>query len=395
MTAHAYGEPTWTWEGYTGAKATFACTNGGCAHTEEVTAEITSAVTKEATCTETGVKTYTAKATIDEKQYTTTKEETLAALGHDLTHHDAVAATCEENGNVEYWSCSRCNKNFANEDGTEELENVVIPATDHKYGEPTWSWEGYTGAKATFACTNGGCTHSEEVTAEITSAVTKEATCYEKGVRTYTATVTFGEEEYTDTKTEEIAMTAHAYGEPEWSWEGYTGAKATFACTNGGCTHTEEVTAEITSVVTKEATCTETGVKTYTATVTFDGETYTATKTETIEAHGHTVVKVDAKAPTCTEAGNGAYYTCEECGGCWSDPDAQNATSPQNMVVPATGHKYENGVCTVCGAEDPDYVAEDEGGCGSAVTFGGAVIAAAGILVAAAAVTALKRRKDR
>ena len=317
MTVHVYGEPTWTWEGYTGAKATFACTNDGCTHTEDVTAEITSAVTKEATCTETGVKTYTAKATLDGKQYTTTKEEALAVLGHDLTHHDAVTATCEENGNVEYWSCSRCSKNFADEDGSEELENVVIPATGHTYGEPTWTWEGYTGAKATFACTNDGCTHTEDVTAEITSAVTKEATC------------------------------------------------------------------------------TETGVKTYTATVTFDGETYTATKTETIEAHGHTVVKVDAKAPTCTEAGNGAYYTCEECGGCWSDPDAQNATSAENMVVPATGHKYENGVCTVCGAEDPDYVAEDEGGCSGTITYGGAVIAAAGILVAAAAVTALKRRKDR
>ena len=395
MTAHAYGEPTWAWTGYESAKATFACTNGGCAHTEEVTAEITSAVTKEATCTETGVKTYTAKATLDEKQYTTTKEETLAALGHDLTHHDAVAATCEENGNVEYWSCSRCGKNFADEDGSEELENVVIPAIGHVYGEPTWTWTGYESAKATFACTNSGCTHTEEVTAEITSTVTKEATCYEKGVRTYTATVMFSEEEYTDTKTEEIEMTVHVYGEPTWSWEGYTGAKATFVCTNDGCTHTEDVTAEITSAVTKEATCTETGVKVYTATVTFDGETYTSTKTEIVEAHGHTVVKVDAKAPTCTEAGNGAYYTCEECGGCWSDPDAQNATSPQNMVVPATGHKYENGVCTVCGAEDPDYVAEDEGGCSSTITYGGAVIAAAGILAAAAAVTALKRRKDR
>ena len=271
-----------------------------------------------------------------------------------------------------------------------------IPALTHDYGEATWSWDGYTSATASFKCSHCGDVQTVKAEGEsITSEVTKQATCYEKGVRTYTATVSFGEEEYTDTKTEEIEMTVHVYGEPTWTWEGYTGAKATFACTNDGCTHTEEVTAEITNAVTKEATCTETGVKTYTATVTFDGETYTATKTETIEAHGHTVVKVDAKAPTCTEAGNGAYYTCEECGGCWSDPDAQNATSAENMVVPATGHKYENGVCTVCGAEDPDYVAEDEGGCSGTITYGGAVIAAAGILVAAAAVTALKRRKDR
>ena len=344
---HDYSEVTWIWDGYTSATASFKCSYCGDVQTVKAEGEsITSEVTKQPTCYEEGVRTYTATVTFGDEQFTDTKTE-------------------------------------------------VIAMTAHVYGDPEWSWEGYTGAKATFACTNGGCTHSEEVTAEITSEVTKEATCYEKGVRTYTATVTFGEEEYTDTKTEEIEMTVHVYGEPTWSWEGYTGAKATFVCTNDGCTHTEDVTAEITSAVTKEATCTETGVKVYTATVTFDGETYTSTKTEIVEAHGHTVVKVDAKAPTCTEAGNGAYYTCEECGGCWSDPDAQNATSAENMVVPATGHKYENGVCTVCGAEDPDYVAEDEGGCGSAVTFGGAMIAAAGILAAAAAVTALKRRKDR
>ena len=188
---------------------------------------------------------------------------------------------------------------------------------------------------------------------------------------------------------------AHKYGAPVWSWTGYEGAKATFTCLNDGCTHTEEVTATVTDEMTKEATCTETGVRTYMAKVTFGGQDYTETKTETIAAHGHTIVKVDAKAPTCTESGNGAYYTCGQCGGCWSDENAQNAISSESMVVPATGHKYENGVCTVCGAEDPDYVAENKGGCSGTVTYGGAVISAAMILVAAVTVMVLKRRKDR
>ena len=265
------------------------------------------------TCSTEYTVVYTASDSAGNKN---TVSRTLTLL-HALTHHEGVAATCEENGNVEYWSCSRCGKNFAAEDASEELENVVIPAIGHVYGEPTWMWTGYESAKATFACTNSGCTHTEEVTAEIASEVTKEATCSETGVKTYTATVTFG------------------------------------------------------------------------------SETYTAAKTETIEAHGHTVVKVDAKAPTCTEAGYAAHYKCEECGKIWSDEGLVNNTDLEQLTIPATGHKYEDGVCTVCGAEDPDYVKEDEGGCGSAVTYGGAMIAAAGILAAAAALTVLKRRENR
>ncbi|MEI3142123.1 MAG: hypothetical protein V8S77_02495 [Oscillospiraceae bacterium] len=42
----------------------------------------------------------------------------------------------------------------------------------------------------------------ENVTATVTNAVTTEATCEVDGVRTYTAKVTFGGKEYTDTKTE-------------------------------------------------------------------------------------------------------------------------------------------------------------------------------------------------
>ena len=45
--------------------------------------------------------------------------------------------------------------------------------------------------------------------------------------------------------------------------------------------------ATITSEVTKPATCTEDGVRTYTATVTFNGKTYTDTKTEAIKVTGH------------------------------------------------------------------------------------------------------------
>lgn len=75
-------------------------------------------------------------------------------------------------------------------------------------------------------------------------------------------------------------------------------------------------------VVTKEATCTEAGVKTYTCT------TCGATKTEEIPATGHTWNDGEVTtAATCTEAGV-KTYTCTVC----------NATKPE--AIEALGHDW-------------------------------------------------------
>ena len=50
------------------------------------------------------------------------------ALGHTLTYHDAVPHTCTTDGNVEYWDCSVCGKNFSDADGKTEIDNIVDPA---------------------------------------------------------------------------------------------------------------------------------------------------------------------------------------------------------------------------------------------------------------------------
>lgn len=52
---------------------------------------------------------------------------------HRLTHHAAVAPTCTEAGSVEYWSCSDCDKLFADEDASEEITDVTVPATGHNW----------------------------------------------------------------------------------------------------------------------------------------------------------------------------------------------------------------------------------------------------------------------
>ena len=102
-----------------------------------------------------------------------------------------------------------------------------------------------------------------------------------------------------------LTVHVHAWGEPVWSWseDGKT-ATATFTCKNDG-SHQATEDAAVTSAVKTPATCTEAGVTTYTATVEFNGKTYTSTK------------------------------------------DVAD--------IPATGHEFEGGLCSVCGARDTSF----------------------------------------
>ena len=45
----------------------------------------------------------------------------LSAAGHNMTAHVAVGATCTEPGNTAYWSCSRCGKYFSDAQGTTQI----------------------------------------------------------------------------------------------------------------------------------------------------------------------------------------------------------------------------------------------------------------------------------
>lgn len=45
----------------------------------------------------------------------------------ELKHHDAVASTCVKEGNIEYWSCASCKKNFSDAEGKASVENVTLP----------------------------------------------------------------------------------------------------------------------------------------------------------------------------------------------------------------------------------------------------------------------------
>ena len=112
---HKYGEPTWNWtkgenNTYT-ATATFTCANDE-KHVETVDAKVTEK-SDGATCTEAGKITYTAKVTFEGKDYTGTKTEEVAALGHDykVSEKDGWKWTADKEKGytaVATFVCSRC-----------------------------------------------------------------------------------------------------------------------------------------------------------------------------------------------------------------------------------------------------------------------------------------------
>ena len=150
----------------------------------------------------------------------------------------------------------------------------------------------------------------------------KAATCTEKGKDVYTATATVtdadGKEIGTLTakpKEVELAALGHNY---ELTWSEWTEkgdswtTTATFTCAND---KTDVQTPEVTiTPESKDATCTEAGDVTYTATVEFDGKTYTnpEKKVVTGQALGHDYQTTTTKA---TLSKDGSIVTkCTRCG---------------------------------------------------------------------------------
>ena len=168
---------------------------------------------------------------------TSADEVKIQKISHKLNKVNGQPATCTKAGNIEYYVCSVCNGEFKDEKGENPVNDVVIPALGHSVpadGEYTVKPTCTTAGKATYKCSKCNTT-LENV---------------------------------------EIPALGHSYGSPSWSWCGFTSASATFTCTRN-CGHSETETA---SIVRKSIN--NCGYYTYTATVQFNGKTYTDTRTD-------------------------------------------------------------------------------------------------------------------
>ena len=67
---------------------------------------------------------------------------------------------------------------------------------------------------------------------------------------------------------------------------------------------------------------------------------YTYANDQKLTVYEYTLQETKAKEPTCTEAGNTAYYKCNVCGKLYADQEGTNEVSANTVVVPAKGHSF-------------------------------------------------------
>ena len=130
-----------------------------------------------------------------------TKE--LPATEHKLISVPAEAATCTEPGHTVYYTCSHCDKLFADIDAVTEttLAETVVPATGHAWGD----WTELDDNSHQRVCANDPAHKETEAHKWDGGAVTTPATEAAEGVKTFTCTVCGA------TRTEPIPKTEPAY----------------------------------------------------------------------------------------------------------------------------------------------------------------------------------------
>ena len=225
-------------------------------------------------------------------------------------------------------------------------KSVSIICSTHSFG----TWQNLNGTQHSRTCSV--CGHAETANHTWNSGtVTKQPTCKDTGVKTFTCTACGA------TKTEAIAKTNnHSYG----SWITTKAATCTAAgaqertCSICGKKEIKSIVATGHSFggwkVTKEATCTAGGIETRTC------SKCNAKETRNTKALGHKFSSPKiTKQPTCTEPGIESG-TCTRCG----------QTTTQS--IPAAGHKFgewnqskaptctekgiEERVCSVCSQKE-------------------------------------------
>ena len=283
-------------------------------------------------------------------------------ISHTLTAVPAKDATCTEDGNAAYWTCSACEKWFSDENGTTEItdkDSVVKKATGHSPSE-TWS---YDSDYHWHICTTCNAVLDKAAHSGGTATCSAQATCEACGQK-YGATTEHDYQWNHDAAQHWKECSAcsaidpanpktnHNFG--EWVTEKEATCTETGTqkrtCADCGYSETAEIAMIAHTLTHHEAvtpTCTTTGSIEYwecsACGKKFSDAACTIEVTDvTLPMAAHTLTKTDAKAATCTEAGNAEYWTCSVCKKLFSDSEGKNEITAASVVIPATGHTADD-----------------------------------------------------
>ena len=274
---------------------------------------------------------------------------------HELTLVEANAATCEEDGNTAYYTCSGCDDYFEDADGLVIITNknsVVIAHPGHSFtnyvsnNNATCTADG----TKTATCDNENCDKTDTKVDDGSAtghsftnySSNGDATCTTDGTKTATCDNSNCEE--TKTIADEGSATGHSFTSYTFNNDATCDADGTktATCDNADCTETETITAEGSAighnfanyVPNNDATCTEDGTKTAICSNENCGEINTITDEGSATGHSFTNYTYNNDA-TCEEDGT-KTAKCDNC----------NSKSTTAAAETALGHDFADATCT-------------------------------------------------
>ena len=286
------------------------------------------------------------------------REETIPATGHGWVEDENAYTppTCTAMGSQGY-IC----RNNANHTKTEPID--MIP---HTYVEENFAWAWAAGFSTCTVSTNcTACGHSIEMECTVNSVETVAPTETAQGEMTHTATVIIGETSYSDVKTTLVPVLGHNYvGQITQAATCEDPGVMTYTCQNEECTertYTEPIPATghswqvAESEENKAPTCEEPGSQYYVC-----GNDANHTKTEILEALGHSYTAAVTKEATCSEPGVMTYTCQNDETHTYTEeiPTLVHSWSNWNEVTAPTCTEagLEQRACSVCGAEETQEV---------------------------------------
>ena len=243
---------------------------------------------KEPGCTEAGHR-YKQCGVCGDKE-----EEVLNAPGHEMTHHAEKAPTCTQNGNVEYYFCSRCGLNYRDFAGSTQITGSVEinktghEMTHHAANAPTCTQQGN---KEYYYCSKCQTNYADGSGSEVIDNVVLEAKAHADKVH-------------------------HRRVDP--------------TCTQDGNI--------------EYWFCPDCGVN-------YKDEACTLPAEEIELAAGHILAHVEEAASTCAADGMKEHWKCSRCDLLFSDAAGELQVSEEQLTIPSDpdAHVYVDHKCGVCG----------------------------------------------
>ena len=277
----------------------------------------------------------------------------IPATGHDMTKVDAVPASCEADGNIEYYECGYCGKFFSDADGKNEITaaDTVIAAAGHRY-LTSWTFDSDSHWHKCEVCGSADTIEPHVSSGEATETAAETCTIcgYEiapmlghihadnlmpvyavKPTCTKDGNIDYyvcscgrlfadadGKNEITAADTVIAAMGHHYF--TSWTFDSGSHWHECDVC--GSADTIEPHVSSGNATETAAETCTICGYE-------------IAPMLEHI--HASHLMPVYAVKPTCTKDGNIDYYVCS-CGRLFADSNAEATLSEADIVIPAAGH---------------------------------------------------------